>query len=471
MAAILVAGLALAPNAYAQDSEVTALARELVRVNTSNPPGNEAQVAQLLAPRLQALGFEVDVIQTPTPGKAHLVARLRSANPTAKPVLLAGHEDTVGVEPDLWTVDPFAGVSNGGYLYGRGSLDFKGGLAAFTVAAMRLAREHVPLKRDVILLAEADEEGGSYGTRWLADNHWAKIDAGVSLNEGGWIFKGAGGKPRLMGITTIDKNSLSVTLRTRGTSTHSSRPLRNSAIRRLVRALNRLENYDAPPRITPVARRYFKTWASAFGGRTGKLLRRLVKTQRADVANQLQRRKFGELFDGIARDIFVPTIVDSGIRSNVLPGAAEATVNMRMLPGTHPRPLIRRMRKVVADPRVKIEPIVTPPSTVKETLDSFDKRAELPASRTGTDLWNSVVKQAKQQWPGVRVTPELFEAGTDAVPWREKGIPVYGVYPYPISHAELLRMHGNDERVPISGLEQGTDMLTRVLHEVAAVSP
>ncbi len=472
MAAILVvAGLMAAPAAQAQDSEVTALARELVRVNTSNPPGNEGQIANLLAPRLRALGFQVDIIQTPTPGKAHLVARLRAANPTAKPVLLAGHEDTVGVEPELWSVDPFAGISNGGYLYGRGSLDFKGGLAAFTVAAMRLARAKVPLKRDVILLAEADEEGGSYGTRWLADNHWDKIDAGVSLNEGGWIFKGAGGKPRLMGITTIDKNSLSVTLRTRGTSTHSSRPLPDSALRRLVRALNRLEHYNASPRITPVAKRYFRTWANAFGGRTGKLLRRLNKTESAAVANALQRRKFGELFDGIARDIFVPTIVDGGFRANVLPGTAEATVNMRMLPGTHPRPLIRRMKKVVADRRVQIEPVVTPPATKKETLDGFDERAELPASKTGTDLWNSVVKQAKAQWPGVRVTPELFEAGTDAYPWRQKGIPVYGVYPYPISHADLMRMHGNDERVPIAGLEQGTDMLTRVLREVAAVSP
>ena len=260
-----VACLLAVPAAQAQESEVLSLARELVRVNTSNPPGNEAQVAELLRPRLQALGFEVDVIQTPAPGKAHLVARLRAAGPTEKPILLAGHADTVGVEPALWTVNPFAGVTSGDYLLGRGSLDFKGGLAAFTVAAMRLARERVPLKRDVILLVEADEEGGSYGTRWLATNHWDKIDAGVSLNEGGWIFKGAGGRPRLMGITTIDKNSLSVTVRTRGTSTHSSRPLPDSAIRRLVRALRRIDLYDKAPRITPTARRYFRVWANAFG--------------------------------------------------------------------------------------------------------------------------------------------------------------------------------------------------------------
>ena len=214
---IVVAGLLMAPSAAsAQESEVVTILRDLVRINTSNPPGNEAQVAEYLAPKLQALGFEVEIIPTPTAGKSHLVARLRAANPTEKPILLAGHADTVGVEPELWTFDPFGGTTSGDYLLGRGSLDFKGGLAVFTVAAMRLARSGVPLKRDVILLSEADEEGGSYGTRWLAENHWAKIDAGVSLNEGGWIFKDAENRPKLLGITTVDKNSLSVTLRTRG---------------------------------------------------------------------------------------------------------------------------------------------------------------------------------------------------------------------------------------------------------------
>ena len=255
------------------------LLRELVQVNTSNPPGNEAQVAELLAPRLRALGFEVDIIQTPTAGKAHLVARLRAANPTEKPILLAGHADTVGVEPELWTFDPFGGTTSGDYLLGRGSLDFKGGLAAFTVAAMQLARSGVPLKRDVILLSEADEEGGSYGTRWLADNHWDKIDAGVSLNEGGWIFKDGSGRPRLLGITTIDKNSLSVTVRTRGTSTHSSRPLPDSAIRRLVRALYRIERFstaaadhaDRPPLPARVGERVRRQGAAPAGQREDRV--------------------------------------------------------------------------------------------------------------------------------------------------------------------------------------------------------
>ena len=461
-----------AQGASAQESEVTGLLRELVRINTSNPPGNEAAVAELLRAKLEPLGFQIDVIQTPTPNKAHFIARLKAAQPTEKPLLLAGHEDTVGVEAPLWTVDPFGAVVKNGFVYGRGTMDFKGGLAAFTVAAMRLARSGVALKRDVILLAEADEEGGDYGTGWLAENHWDKIDAGVSLNEGGWIFKGAGGKPKLMGITTIDKDSLSVTLATRGTSTHSSRPLPDSAIRRLVRALRRIDGHETDVTLTPTARRYLKTWRTAFGGSTGRTIGKLLAAKREKpqrrYARALKNARYGELFNGLARNIFVPTIVESGFRANVLPGTAEATVNLRMLPGQRPRPLLRELARAIADPKVKITPITTGGRTVEEQLDSFDERAKQKPSNTGTDLYAALQRESLKQWPGVRVTPALFEAGTDAVPWRAKGIPVYGVYPYPIGLAELQAMHGNDERIALASLEQGTDMLTRVVQSVAA---
>jgi acetylornithine deacetylase/succinyl-diaminopimelate desuccinylase-like protein len=126
---------------------VVSLLQDLVRINTSNPPGNEALVAELLRTRLEPLGFQVEIVPTPTAGKAHLIARLPATAPDGrKALLLAGHEDVVGVERPLWTVGPFAAVIRGDRLYGRGAMDFKGGLAAFTVAAMRLAREafHAP---------------------------------------------------------------------------------------------------------------------------------------------------------------------------------------------------------------------------------------------------------------------------------------------------------------------------------------
>jgi acetylornithine deacetylase/succinyl-diaminopimelate desuccinylase-like protein len=164
-----------------------ALLVELIRVDTSNPPGNEGGVANLLAPKFKALGFEVDVLETPQPGKAHFIARLKG-NGSKKPVLITAHSDVVGVEREKWTVDPFAGTIKDGYVFGRGAIDFKGGIAVFARAAMMLAERTVPLDRDVIFLAEADEENGRYSTRWLAEQHWDKIDAEFALNEGGWII-------------------------------------------------------------------------------------------------------------------------------------------------------------------------------------------------------------------------------------------------------------------------------------------
>ena len=252
-AVALLASAASVP-AQAQESEVVTLLQQLIRTNTSNPPGNEAQVAELLRARLAPLGFQVDDHPDADPRQGALRrAPARHAPATEKPLLLAGHADVVGVEEELWTVDPFGGAGPGrADLRPRGDgLQGRAGRASPSPPSGSRARTR-RATRDLILLSEADEEGGAYGTTWLAENHWDKIDAGVSINEGGWIFRGGAGGAKLMGITTIDKNSLSVTFRTRGTSTHSSRPLRDSALRRLARALNRVEHYDTAPRITPV---------------------------------------------------------------------------------------------------------------------------------------------------------------------------------------------------------------------------
>jgi acetylornithine deacetylase/succinyl-diaminopimelate desuccinylase-like protein len=469
----MLCALAIAPTAASAqddgpDGEVVDLLGQLIRTNTSNPPGNEQQVAELLQQRLQPLGFETEIVPTPTPGKAHFIARLRAANPTAKPLLLAGHEDVVGVEPDLWSVDPFAGLIRGGDIWGRGSMDFKGGLAAFTVAASRIARAKPALKRDIILLAEADEEGGDYGTGWLAKTNYPKIDAGVSLNEGGWVLEDGSGAPRLMSITTVDKNSLSVTLATRGTSTHSSRPLPDSALAHLTRALNRIERYEPPtPKLSATQKRYLRAWRRGFGGRSGRDAGRLLAArtakQRRLATRRLARGNYGELFNGLLRTIYVPTIVGGGFRANVLPGSAEATVNMRLLPGRRPRPAIAELKRVIRDKRVKVTPIGTTGESASDTLKRFDERAKQPPSRIDTDLYRALAREGKREWPTAAVTPALFEAGTDATPWRQRGVPVYGIYPYPISRAELADMHGNDEHISIRRLEQGTDMLTRVI--------
>ena len=192
---VLTCALALlAPGvAHAQESEVVSLLRDLVRVNTSNPPGNEALVAELLRPRLEALGFQVEIVPTPAPGKSHLIARLPATARAEKPLLLAGHADVVGVEQPLWTVDPFGGVVAGERLFGRGAMDFKGGLAAFTVAAMRLARAGVPRTAGPDP-ARRSRRGGRRLRHDLAGREpLAEDRRRDSINEGGWIFAGGRG--------------------------------------------------------------------------------------------------------------------------------------------------------------------------------------------------------------------------------------------------------------------------------------
>ena len=256
----LLAAILCAADFHPGAEETAQLLTEIIRVNTSNPPGNEGQLAEFLAPRFRAAGFEVDIIPTPQAGKAHFIARLRGDG-SKRPVLLAGHADVVGVEREKWTVDPFAGLVRDGYIYGRGAIDFKGGLAVFAQAALMLARNKVPLARDVIFLSESDEESAKYNTGWLAESHWDKIDCEFSLNEGGWIMKNPDGSVRYISISTADKTSVALVLTATGTSTHSSMPRPDNAIFTLARALAKVADYDTRPNLIPSTREFFETLA------------------------------------------------------------------------------------------------------------------------------------------------------------------------------------------------------------------
>jgi acetylornithine deacetylase/succinyl-diaminopimelate desuccinylase-like protein len=452
-------------------TEVVALTQDLVRLDTSNPPGNEAQVANLVRERLVPMGFEVDVIPTPAPGKAHVVARLRSADPVGKPVVLCAHADTVGVEAELWSVDPFAGAIRDGYLYGRGSFDDKGGIAVFAAAAMRLARSGAPLTRDIILVFEADEEGGDYGIEWLAENHYDKLDAAFVINEGGILSTDRRGRVRHAAVTVRDKISLSVTLRARGVSTHSSRPQPPSAIDRLAAALARIARHRNPPALSRLTRDYFRSLARSSGGRLAADLRRLAGARGGRAIEQAGRRvvrrhRYGPLLDALMRTTMTNTIVSGGIRSNVIPGQAEATVNMRLLPGVQGEQAVRQLRRAIADPRVRVE-VGTDDQSAAEVYASVRERQRIRPSSTDSDLYRKLAAAIRKQYSGTVVSRALYEAATDAGPWRERGIPVYGIRPYPASSQDLRNMHGIDERVSVRGLDEGTDMVERILRSVA----
>jgi acetylornithine deacetylase/succinyl-diaminopimelate desuccinylase-like protein len=431
-----------------------ALLVELIRVNTSNPPGNEGGIARLLEPKFKALGFQVDIVQTPDSGKAHFIARLRG-NGSKRPVLIAAHADVVGVEREKWTLDPFAGVIKDGYVFGRGAIDFKGGMAVFVRAAMMLAERKIPLDRDVIFLAEADEENGKYSTNWLASQAWDKIDAEFALNEGGWIMKGPDGRVRYVSISTADKGAIPIILTAKGTSTHASMPRPDNAIFALARALAKISAYETPLTLTPSTRRFFGTLARTSQPPMAGHFADLLGTDSARVARADREISKDPLLHALLRNTLAPVLMNAGFRGNVIPGSAEATINARLIPGTKPDDIVRELERVIADSTVEVRASNTVPWA-----------QGLAPSSEDTDLYRALEKAARQQF-SAEVTPYLFQAGTDAPTWRSRGIPVYGIYPYPIDADDLTRMHGNDERVSIESLRQGTEMIYRTLVEVA----
>ena len=327
---------------------------DLIRIDTSNPPGNEAAIAEYLAPKLKAAGFEVDVIQTPTPGKAVLIARLKGDG-SKRPLLLAAHADVVGVEREKWSVDPFAGLIRDGYVFGRGAIDFKGGMAVFVRAAMMLAENKVPLARDVIVLAEADEEGGlTYSTPWLAENYWPKIDCEFALNEGGWIIKGRDGRVQYVSISTADKLSLPIVMTARGTSTHSSMPRPDSAIFALSRALARLADHETELKLIPSTRQFFQTLARTSSEPMATQFRNLTGSDPARVREADREISKDPLLHAIMRNTIAPVIMNAGFRSNVIPGSADVTINVRLIPGTDPMDMVGEIQRVIADPKIEV---------------------------------------------------------------------------------------------------------------------
>jgi len=443
---------------------VADLLSEIIRVNTSNPPGSTGPLDELLAAKLKPLGFEITIVPTPEAGKSALFARLRGDG-SAKPVLVASHGDVVGVEREKWSLDPFAGIVKDGYVYGRGAIDFKGGIAVFTEAVMRLARNKVPLKRDVILLVEADEEGAQYNTSWLADSHWDQMDCEFALNEGGWIMKRPDGKVRYVSISTADKSGISLVVTAHGTSTHSSMPRPDQAIFRLAKALAKLADYDTKPELTASTREFFLTLAKTSEPPMSTYFYNLVNSKDPALVAQADKEISKDtLLHAIMRNTIAPVLMQAGFRGNVIPGSAECTINFRTIPGTTPEDLIAEMKKVIGDPNVDVA--VAPANPAMARLSRSVRNVK--PSPTDSPLYQALVKSANQVWPGVPVTQYLFQAGTDAFAWRSRGVPVYGVYPYPISNEDLSRMHGNDERVPVDSLEQGTDYIYQTLLEVAA---
>src|SRR3982751_1908672 len=340
------------PDWNAARTETLEHLRAMIRMNTVNPPGNELQVARFLDSTLKAAGIETHLFE-PTPGRGSLVARLKG-NGSKRPALIMAHMDGVAVERAHWSVDPFAAEIKDGYLYGRGAIDDKGMLAANLETMLLLKRNVIDkggtLSRDVIFVANSDEEqSGEWGMGWLIANHPELIRAEFALNEGGRV-RIVGGKRLYVAVQNTEKVPHTVTVTAHGPGGHASIPLAGNAILRLGRALAKISDDREPVQVNPTTREFFTRLGQVWPHRDERLAM-------ADVASsdprRVQRgaRVLGRtaVFDAVLRNGISATILQGGIRSNVIPTDATATLNIRTLPGQSIDGVVARLRKVVND--------------------------------------------------------------------------------------------------------------------------
>jgi acetylornithine deacetylase/succinyl-diaminopimelate desuccinylase-like protein len=461
--------------AGSEDARAAAsLLTDLIRVDSSNPPGDTVAIANRLKAMFDALGVENEIIVAPNGKAAHFIARIKGDG-SKKPILLAAHSDVVPAEPKNWKVEPFGGIEKDGYIWGRGALDNKGSVATFAIAVSKLVKNKVPLARDIIFLAEADEEQGTYHTSWLESQAWPKMDAEFALNEGGRVVWDAAKNVNEVKISYVDKLTISFKMTATGPNGHSARPwpVDVTANGQLIKAMARLADFAEPVVLTPATRTYFeglaKTRPGAFADAVGELLAATTDAGRNDAAKKLialdQDNSLG--MEGLLRNTLVITMMQSGVKRNVIPATAEATMNARLFPGQSVDDFVAHIRQAIANPNIKLE-IVSSPLPQDQAIAYYRGRAAVPPSSLDTELYAALVASAKKRWPKAVILPTILTGTTDAVPWREHHIPVYGIGPNPILEEQEAGVHGDDERVAVDALGKGVDYVYDVLLRVAA---
>ena len=414
---------ALPDFAQARDEAVQVL-QNLVRIDTSNPPGNETKVAEYLKSILDREGISSEVVALEA-ARGNLIARIKG-NGKKRPLLLMGHEDTVGVERDKWTVDPFAGLIKDGYVYGRGALDDKSGLAAMLQVFLMLHRQKLPLDRDIIFLAEAGEEGGPpVGINFLVEQHWPKIECEFALNE----VSGHGSVPRL-----------------------------DNPILHLARAIAKVGEYQPPLRWTETTRVFFQRLAKVSSPEEAFLFTHLEDPAMSDNVQEILQQSTNPTalsYNSMLHTSISPNIIKGGFRTNVIPAEAEATLDVRLLPGETREDLIEELRGVIKDEAVEVLPA------------DFASMPPSPPSRLDSEMFRSLEKAQAVVFPGSITLPLMSTGATDSAELRRKGIQAYGVDP-PVTDEDEGRMHGNDERLSIDGLGKFVEYIYRAVAEVAA---
>jgi acetylornithine deacetylase/succinyl-diaminopimelate desuccinylase-like protein len=404
-----------APAGNAQiEAETLQHFQALLKTDTQSPPGNETRAVEYLKQVLDKEGIPYQVFAK-DPARANLVARIKG-NGKKRPILLMGHTDVVTVDAKKWTFPPFGAVRDGGYVYGRGTVDDKDNLTAALMTILRLKREGTPLDRDVILLAEAGEEGApDVGAQFMADNHLDAINAEFCFAEGGGVVR-EGGKIRQANVGTTEKEPRPVEIIARGPAGHGSVPSRNNAVTALSAAVGKVAGWVPPLRVNETTGAYFRKLQTMVPADIAKQYRDVlspdpkVNGPAAEWLLENQPAHWSMLHTSL-----VPTIVDAGFRYNVIPSEVRATFDVRLHPDEDQEKFLDEVRKVINDPRVEVR-------------WWRDRYRPAGGSRLDTEGYTTLEAQLKKHY-NTEVLPTMGTGATDMSNIRAKGIQCYGIGP------------------------------------------
>ncbi len=383
----------------------------LVRIDSTDPPGNETRVVEYVKKVLEAEGIPATLVAQ-DPARANLIARLKG-NGSKRPLLIMGHSDTVRVDPTKWIFPPFSATRQGGYVYGRGTLDDKSDLLAAMMTMMMLKRSHVPLDRDVIFVSEAGEEASTGpGIEYLVNEHWSEIDAEACLAESGGVRR-RNGKPMYATVETTEKQPKAARLVVKGPAGHGSRPLRSNAVVHLARAVDTIARWEPPTRFNDTTRSYFEKLANIGSPEEAARYKGLFDSQRAPAIREYLAENEPGMYSLLHTSIS-PNIIQAGYQVNVIPSEAEATLDIRALPDENISAFYEMMRKVINDPAVEVVP------------DSRNQRPGAAPSRIDSDAFHSIEAAYKKIY-GVITLPYMSTGATDMAFLRAKGVQCYGV--------------------------------------------
>jgi acetylornithine deacetylase/succinyl-diaminopimelate desuccinylase-like protein len=429
------------------------LLQRLIRFDTTNPPGNERECVAFIEGLLRGAGIESRLFAR-DPDRPNLVARLAGRG-AAPPLLLYGHVDVVSTAGQRWSQDPFAAEEHDGYIWGRGAVDMKGGVAMMLSALLRAKVEGLEPAGDVIFCALADEEAmGGYGAQWMVEQH-AQQFAGVryAIGEFGGFTTHRAGR-RFYPIQVAEKQVCTLQATVRGPGGHGSMPIRGAATARLGELLRRLDRGSLPVHVTPVARLMLEGMAAHLPRAQALAVRQLLRPAVAHVA--LPRLGAGaRMLAAVLRNTVTPTIIETSKKFNVIPSAIEVTLDGRILPGFGPDDLLRELQALIGDD-IELRVLRYDATPADPDLGMFGMLAE-------------ILEEAD---PGSAAIPLLMPGVTDGRFFAQLGIQSYGFTPLklPAGFDFWSGVHGSDERVPVEAIAFGADAIhtAMVRYEAAA---